>query len=106
MDVWTPDNLKEQLDQGKAVFLKLYKKGCGICKLSIPATERMEGNNVHGLTFGKILVDDHPEMLDIAETDMMPAFFVFADGKLKGEYHGFKGLAQLEEFVNKSLKGA
>lgn len=103
MDVWTPDELKENLDQGKAVFLKLYKKGCGICKLSIPATERMEQSNIHGLTFGKILIDDHPEMLDIAETDMLPAFFVFAGGKLKGEYHGFKGLAPLEEFVSNSM---
>ena len=34
MEVWSPDDLKSHLDKGEKVFLKLWKKGCGICKLS------------------------------------------------------------------------
>lgn len=103
MDAWTPDELKNLLDRGERVFLKLWKKGCGVCKLSVPATERLEAENKHGLKFGKITIDDHPEMLEIAETDVLPAFFVFADGKMKGESHGFKGLKAMEDFVDGAM---
>lgn len=103
MEAWTPDQLKESLDKGDKVLLKLWKKGCGICKLSNSATDRMEKTNEHGLTFAKINVEDHPEMLDLAGTNMLPVFFVFADKEKKGMYTGFKGLDKLQEFVASSL---
>ena len=105
MDAWTPDQLKGHLDGGDSVFLKLWKKGCGVCKLSIPATDRLEKENAHGLVFAKINVDDHPEMLELAGTDMLPTFVVFSDKKKKGQMSGFKGLEKLKSFVNESMEG-
>ena len=103
MEAWTPAQLKENLDNGNKVFLKLWKKGCGICKLSNSATDRMEKSNKHGMVFAKINVEDHPEMLDLAGTNVLPLFFVFSDKKKKGMYTGFKGLEKLEEFLDESL---
>ena len=105
MEAWTPDDLKSHLDNGDKVFLKLWKKGCGICKLSNSATDRLEKTNEHGLVFGKISLTDHPEMAAISETDMLPAFFVFEQGKKKGVYTGFKGLDKLKTFVDEALQG-
>lgn len=100
MEAWTPDDLKQHLDNGGRAFVKLWKKGCGVCKLSEPATDRLEGKNNHSLVFAKISIDDHPEMLDVSGTDVLPAFFVFADKQKKGQFVGFKGLKKLEEFVD------
>ncbi len=104
MDAWTPDELKAHLDNGERVFLKLWKKGCGICKLSNPATDKMEKENPHSMIFGKICLDDHPEMMQIAGTEVLPVFFVFDQKKKKGVYPGFKGVQKLEEFVTESLQ--
>ncbi|MGE0173669.1 MAG: thioredoxin family protein [Oligoflexales bacterium] len=104
MEAWTPEILHSKLDNGAKVFLKLWKKGCGSCKLSIPATDRLEKENPHNLEFAQILVDDHPEMLEVAGTEVLPVFFVFADKKMKGNFIGFKGLAKLQEFVNDAMK--
>ena len=104
MEAWTPDQLKKYLDSGESLFLKLWKKGCGICKLSTPATDRMEEKNRYELKFGKIQVDDYPEMLEISDTDVLPAFFVFNKGKMAGEYHGFKGIQQLEHFLMEAME--
>ena len=79
MQQWTPDELKTKLDAGETVFLKLWKKGCGACKLSEPALERIEEADDTGMQFGSISTDDHPEMFDIADTDVLPVFFVFKD---------------------------
>lgn len=103
MQDWSPDDLKKHLDKGEKVFLKLWKKGCGACKLSIPAIERMEAANTHGLTFGQISTDDHPDIMEIAETEVLPVFFVFADQEMKGKLEGFKGLERLKSFVEESL---
>ena len=100
---WTPDKLKEQLDANGKVFLKLWKKGCGICKLSVPATDRLEAANPHSLTFARISTDDYPEMLEIAGTESLPTFFVFADGTMKGKHIGFKGLEKLQAFVDEAM---
>lgn len=103
MDKWTPEQLKTHLDNQQRVLLKLWKKGCGACKLSEPALERIEAANTHKLIYGQIDVSEYPQMLDIAETDVLPCFFVFAEQKMKGKLIGFKGIKKLEEFLALSL---
>jgi|GEM_PF-1580641 len=104
MEAWTPDELKSHLDKGDRIFLKLWKRSCGICKMSTPATEKMEKDNLHNFTFAKICIDDHPEMLEITGSDMLPVFFVFDQKKKKGMFAGFKGLDKLQEFTESALK--
>ncbi|NRA63616.1 MAG: thioredoxin family protein [Pseudobacteriovorax sp.] len=104
MESYTPDDLKKSLDDNQRIFLKLWKKGCGICKLSNSATDRMEKQNPHDLKFVKIDVGEYPEMMGLADSDVLPLFFVFTDQKKRGMYTGFKGLDKLEEFVSDSLK--
>lgn len=103
MEAWTPEQLQDELAKGERVFLKLWKKGCGICKLSTPATDRLEKDNPHSMKFAKISIDEHPDMMAVAGTDVLPVFFVFADQKKKGMYTGFKGLDKLQEFVDQSF---
>ena len=103
MTDWTPDDLKSALDKNGSVFLKLWKKGCGICKLSVPATDRLEAANPHSLSFARIDVDEFPEMLEIAETESLPTFFVFAGGAMKDKFIGFKGLDKLQQFVDGAM---
>lgn len=95
----TPDELKSLLDQGKRVFLKLWKPGCGACKLSTPAIERIEKADETGLEFVQISVAEHPDMLAIADTEVLPVFFMFKDKKMAGKHIGFKGLKNLQSFV-------
>jgi thioredoxin 1 len=103
MEVWSPQDLEKRLDQGDRVFLKLWKKGCGPCKLSTPAVERLEARNQHNLVFGQICADDHPEILEVTGTEVLPAFFVFVGGEMKGSFVGFKGLQKLEEFLDQAV---
>lgn len=99
----SPDQLREHLDRGDKVFLKLWKNGCGACKLSIPAIERIMAADTHGFVFGQISTDTHPEIMEIAETEVLPVFFVFADQEMKGKLEGFKGLERLKSFVEESM---
>ena len=99
MESWNPTTLKENLDQGQSVFLKLWKPGCGACKLSEPAIERIEKKYADKLNFAQINTAEHEEMLEIADTDVLPVFFIFKDQKMSGKHIGFKGLKKLETWV-------
>ncbi len=101
---WTPDDLQKHLDTGEKVFLKLWKKGCGACKLSIPAIERIEAADQQGLVFGQISTDDHPEILEITESEVLPVFFVFVNKEMKGRLEGFKGLDKLKAMVEEATR--
>ena len=101
---WTPEDLRRHLDAGDKVFLKLWKKGCGACKLSIPAIERIEAADTDAMAFGQISTDDHPEILEIADTEVLPVFFVFTDKQMRGRMEGFKGLERLKAMVDEALK--
>lgn len=104
MKDWTPENLQQHIEAGDKVFLKLWKKGCGACKLSIPAIERIEAADTSSLVFGQICTDDHPEILEIADTHVLPVFFVFVQKEMKGRLEGFKGLEKLKAMVEDAIK--
>lgn len=99
MHDWTPKDLESRLESGGKVFLKIWKNGCGACKLSQPATTRLAEANAGVIEFGQVNADTYPEIMDIASVESLPAFFVFKGGQLKGQQLGFKGLAKLEELV-------
>jgi thioredoxin 1 len=96
------DTLKQKLDQGKDLFLKVWQKGCGPCKLSEPALERLEPTYGSTLEFVQVCIDDHPDIADIANIEALPAFFIFKEKKMKAKSFGFKGIAKLEAFIKES----
>jgi len=95
-----PKDLKLHLENKSDIFLKLWKKGCGPCKLSVSAVERLEKKFGEQYEFVQICIDDYPEMMEISESEVLPAFFVFSEGKKKNQSIGFKGLAKLQELLN------
>lgn len=103
MTDYTPKTLENLLASAPRVFLKIWKKGCGPCKLSTSAIERLEktwGEKVH---FAQISASEYPEMLEIAETDVLPIFVSFEGGRLIKKLEGFKGLQTLENFLGQSF---
>jgi thioredoxin-like negative regulator of GroEL len=100
---WTPEELQKNLESGQTVFLKLWKNGCGACKLSESATRRLEDEFQGKLTFASISTDDHPEIMEIAEVDVVPAFFVFKDRDMKSKVVGFKGIEKLKTMINEAV---
>jgi thiol-disulfide isomerase/thioredoxin len=94
-----PKTLETSLSEHKKVFLKLWKKGCGPCKMSEPAVKRLEPIWEKDVVFGQICISDFPEMIEIAGTEILPVFFAFNDHKLSAKLEGFKGIKTLEEFL-------
>jgi len=106
MQDWTPKDLKSSLDDGGSIFLKLWKPGCGACKLSESATSRLEDKESANFKFVKINTEEHPEIMEITGTDVLPVFFVFKDGAMQSKVIGFKGIKKLQEALAGKQDGA
>ena len=52
--------------------------------------------------FAQICTDDHPEILEITESEVLPVFFVFIAKEMKGRLEGFKGLEKLKAMVEEA----
>ena len=105
MESISPEQLKAKLDAGKSVFLKLWKKGCMPCKLANPAIERLEAKDASSDSsreWVQIETSDHPEMLEVSGSEVLPAFFIFRDGKMISQTVGFKGIAKLQAFIEEA----
>ncbi|MEI8026707.1 MAG: thioredoxin family protein [Pseudomonadota bacterium] len=98
-----PKTLEASLVQNNKVFLKLWKKGCGPCKMSEPAVNRLDAIWSKEVVFRQICISDYPEMLEIAGTEILPVFFAFHQHKLAGKLEGFKGIKNLEDFLEANL---
>jgi hypothetical protein len=44
------------------------------------------------------------EILEIADTEVLPHFFLFTDQKLASHQPGFKGLEKLKSFVDEAMR--
>lgn len=97
---WTPDQLKAELDKGSTVFLKIWKEGCGACKLSEPAVERLYQAHHQQMSFAQISASEYPEILELSGSEVLPTFFTFKEQKLVGQVIGFKGIAKLQAIVD------
>lgn len=102
MEDWTAGELETKLDAGEQIFLKLWKPGCGACKLSSPAIERIEKEYGSEMQFGQINTEEFPEMLEITKTNVLPVFFLFKEKELKGKFIGFKGLKKLQNWISET----
>lgn len=104
MQDMTPSELKQEIEQGKAIFLKIWKKGCGPCKLSESATDRLEKAHADDpISFVRVSAGDYPEMYDITGSEVLPAFFVFKNKEMLGKTIGFKGINSLKTIVASAL---
>lgn len=100
----TPGELKAAIEADQTIFLKIWKKGCGPCKLSESATDRLEkAHQDDPIEFVKVSAGDFPEMYEVTGSEVLPAFFVFKNKQMLGKTVGFKGINSLKTLLKEAL---
>ncbi len=80
------ENFKEVTSQG-VVLVDFWAPWCGPCKMLSPVIDELE-KEVEGVTFGKVNVDDCPELAKQFEVMSIPAVFILKDGKKVDQFVG------------------
>ena len=88
----------EVLDITGTVLVDFYADWCGPCKMVAPIIEELSQENPE-ITFGKINVDESPELSVKYNVINIPTLIIFKDGKEKTRIIGYKPREAILEAV-------
>lgn len=94
---------KEVLSHNGVVLVDFYATWCAPCKTLSVVLEKFAEDS--GIKVVKIDVDENISAPQTYKVRGVPTLLLFRDGKLVGNRSGAMSLLQLQNFIEKSLKG-
>ncbi|MCI5500093.1 MAG: thioredoxin [Vescimonas coprocola] len=95
----TQENFEEQVTQSSApVLLDFWASWCGPCTMLSPVVEELAQEHPE-ISFGKVNVDEVPELAQRYRISAIPTLLLFRDGEPVDMSVGVKSKAELEDFL-------
>lgn len=84
------------------VFVDFWAPWCGPCKMAAPVIDELAHEYDGKVKFGKLNVDDHPDLAQKYNTLSIPTCILFKDGVEVGRHVGFSGRAGYVQLLSKA----
>jgi len=85
------------------VVIDFYADWCMPCVMMAPIVEELSEKFEGKIKFGKVSVDDNPDLVKKFEVNAMPTFVLFENGEVKEKFIGGMPLEEFEEKLNSFL---
>lgn len=93
------NNFDEQVAQSSSpVLVDFWAAWCGPCAMLSPVVEELAQEHPE-IAFGKVNVDEAPELAQKFQVSAIPTLVLFKDGKPVDASVGVKSKAELEAFL-------
>ncbi len=95
----TAENFDQQVAQSQApVLVDFWASWCGPCTVLSPVVEELAEEHPE-ITFGKVNVDEAPELAVRYQVAAIPTLLLFRDGQPVDMSVGVKSKQELEDFL-------
>ena len=99
----TNENFEKETKKG-VTMVDFWAPWCGPCRMLSPVVEALSGE-MKGLKFGKVNVDEQPELSEKFEVASIPTLLLFRDGKVIANRVGATTKENMREWINSSIRG-
>ncbi len=99
----TGDNFEKEIKSG-VTLVDFWAPWCGPCRVLGPVVDTLS-QEMKGLRFGKVNVDEQPEISERFEVASIPTLLLFKNGKVIANRVGATTKENLREWINSSMKG-
>ena len=98
----TRHNFDNLVNGPKPTFVDFWAVWCGPCRTMEPVVERVAAKLGKEVNFGKLNVDEHPEIATRYEVQSIPTFMLFKNGRPIDAVIGTIQEASLEQRIKKA----
>ena len=102
----TASDFDEYVNDGRPAFVDFWAVWCGPCKTMDPVVNRLAAKYAGKVAFGKLNVDEQPEIATRYDVQSIPTFMMFSKGQPVDAAIGAVGEVALDRLIQKSLNGA
>lgn len=98
----TEANFDKLVNGSKLTFVDFWAVWCGPCRTMEPVVERLAAKLGGSVNFGKLNVDEHPQIATKYEVQSIPTFMLFKNGRPVDAVIGTMQEAPLEQLIRKA----
>lgn len=94
---------KEVINSDKPVVIDFWAPWCGPCKMLEPHIEGLADEHKDRINFGKINIDEHPELANQLSVMNIPTVIFFKSGEEVGRVVGMSNKDNLNRRIQEAL---
>ncbi|MCX6773250.1 MAG: thioredoxin [Candidatus Micrarchaeota archaeon] len=98
----TNENFEKEMKSG-VLLVDFWAAWCGPCRMLGPIVDQLS-EEMKGLKFGKVNVDEQPELSEKFEVASIPTLLLFKNGKVIANRVGAASKETLREWIDSSMK--
>ena len=95
--------LKQYMNEGKAVLVDYWAPWCGYCRRIAPMYDKVAQQYEGRLMVAKVNIDEEPELARRERIEVIPTLVLYQNGEALGSLVAPDSKGRIEELISQSL---